>query len=237
MTSLILEAPLLYRKSPCIFFDCDGVIFDSNGFKVEALRQVLAAYPERAVAEMERFWTANGGMARRPKFEHFFLEILRIDEPSAELDLAVARFGELARQAFTSAQPSAEALQLARNAGRERCFVVSGADQSELRDIFRDKQMSHLFREICGSPTAKLAHVKRILEERRCEPQHALLIGDGAGDFEVCRTLGVPFIYLDQYSEWAAAKATLAGLPNVAAFDTWAQVTSYLELTPASLGV
>jgi len=235
MNSLHQQAPLLYQKAPCVLLDCDGVIFDSNGFKLDALRHALAAYPAAAVAQMELFWSANGGMARHPKLEHFFRNILpaeasSTEAPSIQLDRAAARFGEFARRAFTSAQPIAEALELARHAGRERCFVVSGADQAELRDIFRDKQLTHLFEDICGSPTEKLAHVRRILAEHSCEPPQALLIGDGAIDFEVCQRLGVPFIYLDQHSEWTAAKATLAGAPNVALFDTWPEVLSYLEI-------
>jgi phosphoglycolate phosphatase-like HAD superfamily hydrolase len=169
-------------------------------------------------------------MARRLKLAHFFGQILCLEDTSTHVELAANRFGELARRAFVSAQPIAEALEFARRVGHERCFVVSGADQAELRDIFRDKQIAGLFKEICGSPTAKLAHVQRILAEQRCEPEGALLIGDGAGDFDVCRSLGVPFLYLDQYSEWSAAKATLAGLPEVAMFDTWPDLLTYLDL-------
>jgi phosphoglycolate phosphatase-like HAD superfamily hydrolase len=238
MTSLNERASRLYRESPCVLLDCDGVIFDSNGFKLEALRQALVGYPERAVAEMERFWTAHGGMARYPKLEHFFRQILpvegaKVEAVSTEVDRVAARFGELSRRAFASAQPIPEALAFARTTGTHRCFVVSGADQAELRDIFRDKEIDGLFEEVCGSPTSKLAHVERILAERRCDPARALLIGDGAGDFEVCRTLGVPFIYLDQYSEWTAAKASLAGITDVAVFDTWSQVLSYLGIEGA----
>jgi len=32
----------IYRTTRCIFLDCDGVIFDSNGFKLEALRHAIA---------------------------------------------------------------------------------------------------------------------------------------------------------------------------------------------------
>jgi len=218
-----------------VFFDCDGVIFDSNGFKLDALRHALSGYPAPAIAQMELFWSAHGGMARYPKLEHFFRNILPIDGQSTEdtsmqLHRAAARFGEFARRAFISARPIAEALALARHAGSERCFVVSGADQGELCDIFRDKQLSPLFKEVCGSPTKKLAHVTRILAERHCESRRALLIGDGAIDFQVCQSLGMPFIYLDQHSEWTAAKATLAGAPNVALFDTWPEVLNFLEV-------
>ena len=36
------ELRALYRRARCVFFDCDGVIFDSNGFKIAAMHRALA---------------------------------------------------------------------------------------------------------------------------------------------------------------------------------------------------
>ena len=219
-----------YRMAGCVFLDCDGVIFDSNGFKLEALRRALAGHPQAALDEMERFWSAHGGMGRRTKLEHFFREILRLEPIDEHVLLSLARCGEFSRRAYATQTPIMPALELARHAGRERCFVVSGADQTELRDVFQAKALTSLFGEVCGSPTTKLAHVERILAERRCAPGDALLIGDGAVDFDVCQRLGVPFIYLDQFSEWTAAKSTLMGAPNVIVCDTWPDILSRLGI-------
>lgn len=223
-----------YRDAPCVFLDCDGVIFDSNGFKQAALRSVLAEYPPAAVDAMELFWTANGGMSRYRKLEHFFREILPLDDVSERVRVTAERFGRLARQAYASAQPVGEALVVARDAGAERCFVVSGADQTELRDIFADKGLAALFGEVCGSPTTKLDHVRRILHERACPPERAIFIGDGGGDFEVGRTLGVPFVYLNQFSEWRDAAAALHGVPEALYVETWPELLALLELTRSS---
>ena len=81
---------------------------------------------------------------------------------------------------------------------------------------------------ICGSPTSKLVHVKRILEEHRCPCERALFIGDGGGDFDVARRLGVPFVYIDQYSEWKSAKGTLRGAADVLVCETWSDILSQL---------
>gem|GEM_PF-1411174 len=235
MPSSLAEAPdRFYRQAPCVFLDCDGVIFDSNGFKLDALRHALVGYPAEALSEMELFWSANGGMARQTKLEYFFSQLLGSNDVAAEVAAAAERFGDYARRAYDPVQPIAAALELARDAGSSRCFVVSGADQTELRDIFRAKHLSSLFAEVCGSPTAKLTHVARILQEQQCPPERAVLIGDGAGDFDVCRRLGVPFIYLHEYSEWLAAKPTLRGLPDVLVFDTWQSLLDRLGIRKSS---
>lgn len=220
----------LYETARCVFLDCDGVIFDSNGFKLEALRHSIAEYPRAAREEMELFWSAHGGMGRRTKLEHFFRNILKLEAIERHVEASLARFGEFSRRAYESASPIASALALARHAGEERCFVVSGADQAELRDVFGAKALTPLFREVCGSPTAKLAHVKRILEERGCPASAALLIGDGAVDFDVCQHLGVPFIYLDEFSEWTAAKSVVSAAENAVACATWSEILSHLQI-------
>lgn len=218
----------LYRSTRCLFLDCDGVIFDSNGFKLEALRHAIAGYPEGPRRAMEAYWSENGGVSRRIKLEHFFRELQPTERVSEAIEAASHRFGEYSRAAFSAAAPVPEALQLARAAGPERCFVVSGADQAELQEVFAAKGLHGLVAQVCGSPIPKRAHLERILEERACAASDALFIGDGGGDFDVCRRLGVPFIYLDQYSEWTNAKATLAGAASVLICDTWPELLGRL---------
>jgi len=219
----------IYREAPCVFLDCDGVIFDSNGFKLEALRYALAGYPEPALREMVAYWSANGGVSRYEKLAHFFGAILKTDDVSGRVAAAAARFTRFSREAYAASEPVPAALDFAKKTGAARCFVVSGTDQDELRDVFAQKQLSPLFAEVCGSPTSKLAHVERILEARGCPPGRALFIGDGGGDFDVARRLGVPFVYIDQYSEWRAAKETLQAASSAIICETWSDLLAQLS--------
>jgi len=213
-----------------VFLDCDGVIFDSNGFKLEALRHALAGFPSPALSEMEAYWSANGGVSRYEKLGYFFSEILGTSDVPQHVAAAALRFTEFSRRAYADSSPLPEALLFARRTGASRCFVVSGTDQDELRDVFSDKQLSQGFAQVCGSPTSKLCHVKRILEEHACAGERALFIGDGGGDFDVARKLGVPFIYIDQYSEWRSAKATLQGVRDVLVCQTWQDIFTELGM-------
>jgi phosphoglycolate phosphatase-like HAD superfamily hydrolase len=219
-----------YREAPCVFLDCDGVIFDSNGFKLDAIRNVLADYPAPRVAEMLRFWSENGGMSRYRKLEYFFRDLLGTSDVAEQVRTTALRFGELVRRAYVGVEPIGEALALARDAGSRRCFVVSGADQDELRDIFAEKGIGGLFAEVCGSPVPKLEHVTRILRERGCQAERALFIGDGGSDFELSQTLGLPFVYLDEYSEWERAADVMRDAEAVVRADTWQDLLELLEI-------
>jgi phosphoglycolate phosphatase-like HAD superfamily hydrolase len=210
-----------YRAARCIFFDCDGVIFDSNGFKIEAMHSALFAYGAAERERMEAFWRQNGGVSRYEKFGHFFSQIAPVADVAQAVAQAAERFGAHSRSAYSTRQPVAAALKLARDAGRERCFVVSGADQAELVDVFAEKGLSGSFAGVYGSPTAKLTLVTNVLEALGCTPAEALLIGDGAGDFRVCRALNMRFVYLAQYSEWRGAREALQDAPRVAWANNW----------------
>jgi phosphoglycolate phosphatase-like HAD superfamily hydrolase len=60
-------------------------------------------------------------------------------------------------------------------------------------------------------------------------PHEALFIGDGGGDLRACRETGVPFVDLDEHSEWEDASVALDGQPVVIA-ATWIELRERLGL-------
>lgn len=227
----VLEDPglrSLFARARCVFFDCDGVIFDSNGFKLAAMRRALAGHDDEQLDAMEAFWRANGGVSRFVKFEHFYTHIAPSPDVEAQMRAASERFGRLARSAYDDVDPIPAALELARAAGAERCHVVSGATEVEMQSVFASKNIAGLFSSIQGSPRPKLELVKHVLTERGCSPQEALLIGDGSMDFRVCRELDMQFVYLAEHSEWTDALAALAEAPCVSVASSWAELTRAL---------
>lgn len=219
-----LDLAEIYRRGGCVFLDCDGVVFDSNDFKVDALRAVMGGHDEQAQRRMLAYWHQNGGLSRYVKLDHFFRHVVGIDD-EAEVEARVARglevFGAASRAGYRTAEPVGEALALVRHAGPARCFVVSGTDQAELRDVFASHGLDAAFAEVLGSPTTKPEHIRRVLRERGCAPRDALFVGDGAGDFRACRETGVPFVFLASMSGWTGAAEALEGQPGVGWADDW----------------
>jgi len=153
----------------------------------------------------------------------------RVDWPSTReaggvvraRQVAVQRFGVYSLEGFLHVEPLPGALTLMRSVGRDRLVVVSGADQNELRQVFREKQIEPLVSEVLGAPIKKLQLVETVLAARGVPVDEALLIGDGARDFEACRTLGMHFVYLHEHSEWDGARAALAEASDVRWAETW----------------
>lgn len=219
----------LYERARCIFLDCDGVVFDSNAFKVDALKAVIANESEAAQEGMLRYWRKSGGLSRYVKLDHFYRNIVGADDVEARVADGVRVFGERSRAGYRTVSPVPEAITLIRDAERERCFVVSGTDQEELRDVFREQGIDGLFSGVLGSPTTKPEHIRRVLSDWACAPSMAMFVGDGAGDLRACEETGVPFVYLAEMSEWEGADEALAETEAFVA-RTWTELLAAVGL-------
>lgn len=218
------------ERAKVVFLDCDGVIFDSNGFKLEAMQTVLSEYPAPVRERMANYWRDNGGMSRRAKFEHFFRNMLESDDVEARVQGVLERFHEHSLAGYLEVDPLPGALAFARFVGRDRVYVVSGAEQDELREVFETKGIRELFAEVLGSPERKLKLVQNVLEHVRASADEALLVGDGARDYEACKRLGMDFVFLNEHSDWTRAQEVLSPDAGVIWADSWSEILQELEL-------
>jgi phosphoglycolate phosphatase-like HAD superfamily hydrolase len=72
--------------------------------------------------------------------------------------------------------------------------VASATPTAELRHIIAARGISHWFDEVEGSPALKGEIVARFLEERRVDPERAVMVGDQFSDQDAARFAGVRFV-------------------------------------------
>lgn len=188
-----------------MFLDCDGVIFDVNGAKTAAFVEVLADAPAAAVGDFLAHHRANGGGSRYAKFRRFYSDVA----PNADVEGAVAdacaRFSRIVERVYDQLAPHPEAVAFARHA-HAPVVVVSGSDQRELRGVFQRQHLEDCFPEILGSPDTKVEHISRWCQAHNVAPGQCVLIGDGGGDASAARDVGMPFVFLQEMSEWDGAE-------------------------------
>jgi len=227
---LFLASDETPRPIRAVFMDCDGVIFDTNRLKCDAFRYALHGAPSALVEDLVAYHMRTGGVSRYLKIERFYRELYRVPDAAAAIASGLARFAAFSEAGYTNLAPRPESLAFADHFGASNVWVISGSDEVELRRVFDAHGIRHRFRDVCGSPVAKAAHLGRILAEQAIDPADALFVGDGGGDLEAARALGVPFVFLDEMSEWKdgpaeVRAAAVRGEPVAIARD-WSELLS-----------
>ena len=187
-------------------FDCDGVILDSNAIKTEAFRQALDNYPGTVVEKLVEYHRKHGGISRYEKFRYFFDSLVN-DPDESKYEVALDRFQKYCQENLREA-PLVPGIVPFLHWLRERdilMFVVSGSDETELKAVLHDKQLSHFFKQILGSPVSKGENLSRLLEQESCNGG-GVFFGDALLDFEIASEHNLDFVYVYQFSDWEGGR-------------------------------
>jgi phosphoglycolate phosphatase-like HAD superfamily hydrolase len=194
-----------------VILDCDGVIFDSNRLKSEAFRRVLThRFDDVVVGEFLAHHHRNGGVSRFVKFRHLYTGILGTPEDEAQIRVMLEEFSRCCLALYAECALTAGANEALRElASRHTLFVASGSDESELRQVMKQRGLDVLFADVFGSPKPKPACVERALA---AEPagSPAVMVGDAVMDQRAAAANGIPCILMPTYSDDPAAVRALA---------------------------
>jgi len=184
-----------------LIFDCDGVILDSNALKTNAFYQAALPYGEEAAATLADHHRKNGGVSRYSKFD-FFLESIRPRSRKGpgrkELLESYAGWVKKGLQSCTITSGLAELREKTQTA---KWAVVSGGDQTELRQVFADRGIDHLFDAgIFGSPDTK---DEILLREKNAGniTGRCVFLGDSAYDYNAAMNAAIDFIFVSDWTE------------------------------------
>lgn len=211
-----------------LVFDCDGVVLDSNRIKTEAFRQAVLPWGTSAAEALVAHHVANGGISRNKKFAHFLDVILPVHVPGAvpgkdgpELEELLSSYAQAVRSDLMTCTVAKD-LTVLRKATPDACWcIVSGGNQSELREIFAARGLDGLFNGgIFGSPDNKDTILARELAAGTIR-HPALFLGDSRYDHEAATRAGLDFVFISGWSEFSdwpdhVAKHGLTTVPRLA---------------------
>lgn len=199
------------------FFDCDGVLLDSNSIKTNAFREVTAAYGADVAEQVVRHHLANGGLSRFAKLQRLFHEILmRVPAPGELEDLldsfsAESRAG-LARSAVDEHAPGL--LQLLGSSAD--LHVISGGAEDEVRWALERHGLDTFFRGIFGSPASKREILEVLL---RSDPFPRVLVGDSRLDMDVAGECEVHRVFVTHWTEFKGWRDYVEERPDIVVVD------------------
>ena len=175
-------------------FDCDGVILDSVDVKTRAFGQIVEEHGPEAVARMNEYHLANGGVSRFKKFEWFYREVLAREITQNELKTLGDRFSQLAFDGVMNAPMVAGAFECIKKLHNQiPLYVASGAPQDELTVVLEARNLTSFFKGVCGTPPNKTELLRRIIEKAGIAPKDTLMVGDSSTDLDAAQSCGARF--------------------------------------------
>ena len=184
------------------FFDCDGVLLDSNQLKSDAFYEVGLPYGKGNAHALVECNKRLGGVSRFEKFKYFFETILEKKNFEKELENALNNFSALVCEKLINCPETycvrdfLDSLPI-----NSKKFVVSGGAQKELRVVFKQRGLDTYFNGIYGSPDSK----ETIMSNRVTSPDieyPAVFIGDSRYDYEVAWQFNLDFFFMTNYTEF-----------------------------------
>ena len=206
----------------CALFDCDGVVLQSNGLKTEAFRDALYGEDPGLIDAFIDYHRCHGGISRYVKFRHFYQDMKQEKEHEHMAAAAVTRYARIAREGLASIGLVPGVMDMLEwfRTRMISCFIVSGGDQAELREVFHERGLDRYFAEILGSPTPKPELVMSLQETRRIS-MPAIYFGDARSYMETAMRYDLDFCLIHGYSEWEQGVDCVRdrGLPGFRDFD------------------
>jgi len=184
------------------FFDCDGVLLDSNSLKSQGFYDVAVSFGAKQAQMLRDYHCQYGGISRYEKMRYFITDILKKDFDEQTHKKLVDAYGDYC---FDKLKQSDETpsllpmLEFASSVGN--CYVVSGGKQDELRDIFAYKDLDKYFRGIYGSPDSKMDILAALIGNGE-DGLPAVYVGDSRYDYIVAEEYGFDFIFMTQFTEF-----------------------------------
>jgi phosphoglycolate phosphatase-like HAD superfamily hydrolase len=163
-----------------LVFDCDGVILNSNKIKTEAFYETTKSFGHDFAQALVDYHIQNGGVSRYAKFEYFFHKILNQQVDQLALDNLLLQFTEIVKQELATCEVAEGLAELKHQNKDAKWLVVSGGDQTELREVFVTKNLAQCNLNII---------------------MPALFLGDSKYDYQAAKSAGLDFVFISEWSE------------------------------------
>ncbi len=184
-----------------LVFDCDGVVLNSNRVKTDAFYQAALPYGKAAAQRLVDYHVQNGGISRYAKFAYFMEHLIEPGLAGPVLEELLSRYAAEVHEGLLNCEIAPGLQALRKSTAHTRWFIVSGGDQSELREVFAARGIASLFDGgVFGSPDTKDDILLRELNNQNIQ-MPSLFLGDSKYDYQAATAAGLDFVFISKWSE------------------------------------
>lgn len=188
-----------------IFFDCDGVLLDSNKIKTNSFKETLNKnnFDKKIINEFIDYHKKNGGISRFEKFNYLLNNLINYKFDKQKFMKSLLRdFSEISNKNLSRSKiiPGLQKFLKKLNKHNLKLYVVSGSKQSDLRSLLKEKKINHFFQGIYGSPKNKFDIITSLIKDIQSKEKN-YYFGDSYLDYKVAKKFSFHFIYINGFSE------------------------------------
>ena len=183
-----------------IVFDCDGVIFNSNGLKTQAFREVLSSYSSDVIDKFIQYHQLSGGISRYVKSRVFHADFLKVKAEESLIESQITKFWQICRSLYKTAELTPGCLgALEHLVQKNLLYIASGGAEDELSDVLKDRGLADYFKMILGSPKKKSECLREIVELEKSK--QIVFVGDSKADLIASQKEGLSFVFMSPFSD------------------------------------
>lgn len=188
----------MIKADTLLFFDCDGVILNSNEIKSSAFFEVAKNFAPLEIAEaFLQYHVSHGGITRYKKFEYLFSQLLRKTNYDLELHEALSSYEKIVFQQLLECD-LIDGVEDYLKAVPNTKYVVSGGKETELHEVFERRNLKKYFAGIHGGPRNKY----QIIEDINPLSANRIFFGDSKVDYEVATAFKMDFVFISSKTEF-----------------------------------
>ncbi len=179
-------------KTKNIIFDFDGVIVDSNYIKEQSFKESLSEFNEDLVNKFIKYHRNNLGIDRYTKIDYFIKSILKSDV-NIDKKKILNNFSRAVKHKITKKILIKKTIDFITSNKKIKYYIVSSADEKEIRKICKKLEINDFFLEILGSPIIKENQIKNVINTHKLIKKETIYIGDTIHDYNSARKNGIEF--------------------------------------------
>ncbi len=181
------------NKIKNIIFDFDGVIIDSNEIKEMAFIKSLNTFEKKYIDEFIQYHKNNLGIDRYTKLKYFSKNILKSNE-KFNLNLISNKFSKLVKENISKKIIIKEVYNFIYEYNiKYNFFIISSADENEIKWISKKLNINSYFDEILGSPEIKKNQIQNLILNNRLVKKSTIYIGDTYSDYIAAKSNKIKF--------------------------------------------
>ena len=203
-----------------IIYDFDGVICDSVNIKTLAFSKMYEIYGNDIVNKVVNYHHENGGISRFKKIEYFHKNFLNINLTISKINELANEFSNLVVENVIKSNYIEGAYDFIKsNKEKYLQFICTGTPKEEIDIILKERNISHFFNDVFGSPTSKTEIILTILDKYNLNRNELIFIGDALTDYNAADEVGLDFIGI---------KSNHTEFPNgTLSFDNFKQINIF----------